>query len=162
MVVVGLRLQGAAKEVTMDSSQPSSRVEEKTYHPIVGDDRHSWSCVCKLCSPFSQTVILNDAANEELSVEKLGGDDASVVVTRGLEHSVERRDITDSDDGRRLECGNFYTASSLASSESPSVHLCRQYVMVDGRLYSMQSSPAGRPHPQNKSSFGVKVEKLQQ
>jgi hypothetical protein len=146
----------------MDSSRPSSPVGEKTYHPIIGDDRHPWSYVCELCSLFLQALILNDAAIEEPSVEKLGGDDSFVAETRGLEHYIERRDNTDSDDGRRLECGKFYTASPPASTESPSMHLCPQYVMVDGRLYSMRSSPAGRPHPQNKSSFGVKVEKLPQ
>jgi hypothetical protein len=76
-------------------------------------------------------VIQKGGAIEDASVGKSGGDDASVSETRGLDASTEVEDTVDSDEGKRLECGRFYTISPLHSDDTTSVHFSRPYLMLD-------------------------------
>jgi hypothetical protein len=72
---------------------------------------------------------------EEDSVHRNLGDDASVAETAGDDAAVDDKQRSSSDEGRRLECGKFYTISSPVSNGSPSVHFSRHYFMLDGRIY---------------------------
>jgi hypothetical protein len=116
----------------MDIPGPSTVVCQKSDCNIRDDERHPWSCIYQACIPVSKDVIHHYPPGEEPSVHKGGGDEASVAESGGLQALLEVINTSESDDGRRIECGRFYTHSPPDSGENSSVHLSRHYFMLDG------------------------------
>jgi hypothetical protein len=114
---------------------PPSIVKCKKQCPLTPtSDIPDSTCSWEKCEAEDDAALLTDMVVEEDSVHPHVAVNASDTETRGDVPFDAKNQSSNSQEGRRLECGRFYTISNPGSYSTPSVHFLRHYFMLNAVL----------------------------